>query len=102
MIKSVFTGQAMVFAKEYDGRTYYSTSIGKKKQDGTYENGYIDLQFKKGVEIPNKTKIDIKNGWLTFYLKDKKPTWQIFVSEFEMEGGDYEGFAQVSDEDCPF
>lgn len=102
MIKSVFTGQAMVFAKEYEGRTYYSTSIGQKNQDGNYENAYIDLKFKKGVEVPNKAKIEIKNGWLKFRMKDKKPVWEIFVSEFETEDSIPEGFMAVDDSDCPF
>jgi hypothetical protein len=84
-MKSTFEGQTMVFRKDHEGKVFYSTQLGKKKQDGTYDNAYIDLQFKKGVDIPNRTTINVENGWLTFWLnKDKKPVWQVFVSDYEV------------------
>lgn len=108
MIRTQITGQTKVFRKDYEDRALYSTSIGKKKQDGTWDNAYINLQFKKGTDIADGTMIDIQNGWLTFYMnKDKKPVWQIFVSEFESEIPDgfeeVEDFAQLEDDsDIPF
>ena len=99
MLKSSFSGEVMVFAKEYNGRTFYSIGLSKKLQDGTYENGYMDVVFKKGVEVPNKTKINITEGWLTFYNKDKRTVQQIFISKFETESG----FIPMDDsEPCPF
>lgn len=108
MIRTEITGTTKVFRKDYEDRALYSTSIGKKKQDGTWDNAYINLQFKKGVDIADGTMIDIKNAWLTFYLnKDKKPVWQIFISEFETldvpDGAIPEGFAVLEeDEFIPF
>lgn len=103
-MQNKFEGKTMVFRKDFNDRAFYSTTIGKKKQDGTYDNGYINLQFKKGVEMGDRTTIDIKNGWLTFYLKEKTPVWQIFVSEFEVLASPNaipEGFMAL-DDDCPF
>jgi hypothetical protein len=108
MIRTQVTGTTKVFRKDYEGRALYSTSIGKKKQDGTWENAYINLQFKKGVDIADGTMIDIQNGWLTFYMnKEGKAVWQLFISEFEGEIPD--GFEQVEDyaalddsDDIPF
>lgn len=103
MIRTQITGTTKVFRKDFDERAVYSTSIGKKKMDGTWDNAYINLQFKKGVDIADGTMIDIQNGWLTFYInKDKKPIWQIFVSEFE--GGEIpDGFSEITDlDDVPF
>lgn len=61
-------GETMIFKNEYG----YSTTISNKKQDGTYENMTIPVQFKKddveAQNIPTKTKINIKNGFLTFYV----------------------------------
>lgn len=61
-------GETMIFKNEYG----YSTTISNKKQDGTYENMTIPVQFKKddveAQNIPTKTKINIKNGFLTFYI----------------------------------
>lgn len=61
-------GETMIFKNEYG----YSTTISNKKQDGTYENMSIPVQFKKddveAQNIPTKTKINITNGFLTFYI----------------------------------
>lgn len=107
----------IVFKNEYNGKVYYSIGLSKKKQDGTYENGYITTQFKKDVELENKTKIRIKKSWIDFYVKDKKTIPYIFVSEFEVvplkETKPYEEFAiktesqigeqiQINPEDYPF
>ena len=101
-MKSAFTGETMIFRKDYEGRQLYSTTIGKKKQDGTYENGYIDVQFKKGVNLADKTKIEVINGWLTFYLnKDKKPVWQIFINEFEQLSHIPSGFKPEDESQVP-
>ena len=43
-----------IFRNDYNGRTYYRLGLSKKLQDGSYENGYIDCQFRKNVEILNK------------------------------------------------
>lgn len=77
-------GETMIFANEKDG---YSTTVSKKNQDGTYDNMYIAVNFKKGVVIENKTKIDITNGFLSFYkTREGLPRLKIVVMEFEIKG----------------
>jgi hypothetical protein len=111
-MKSQFSGETMIFAKEHNGRTLYSTSISKKNGE-SFDNAYIDVSFRKGMKLANKTKIDVKNGWLTFWLdREQKPHWQIFINEFECESQDVprtkppeipEGFAALEDDDdIPF
>lgn len=74
----------MIFVKEYNSKKYYKVGLSKKKQDGTYENGYVDIQFKQGIEFENKDQIYIKDAFLTFYKsKDKATIPYIFVMEFE-------------------
>lgn len=74
----------MIFVKEHNGKKYYKVGLSKKKQDGTYENGYVDIQFKQGIEFENKEQIYIKNAFLTFYKsKDKATIPYIFVMDFE-------------------
>lgn len=75
--------EEMVFKNEYNGKVFYSIGISKKNQDGKYENGYINVRFKKDVELDNQTKIKIKKAWIDFYCKDRKTFPYIFVSEFE-------------------
>lgn len=111
MLRSDFTGDVMVFAKEHNDRTFYSIGLSKKKMDGTYLNGYINVSFRKGEVVPNKTKIEIKKAWLDFYVNRENHTVpQIFISEFDFmedrEGASKpaeapEGFAAL-DDDIPF
>jgi len=95
----------MVFRKDFDGRATYSTTISKKLQDGTWENAYIGVQFKKDVVLQDKTKMNITNGWLTHYMnKDKKPVYYIFAMDFELTEAPQvvEGFAEIDDSECQF
>ena len=73
----------MVFKKD----NKYSIGISKKKQDGSYENAYIKVEFNKDVELEDRTMITIKNAWLSFYNWEyqgkKGTTWVIKCSEFE-------------------
>lgn len=93
MLRNNFTGETMIFRND---KGFYSTTISntKKNQDGTtsYDNAYINVNFKKGVDIPNKTKINVTNGWLTFDKYDNKQTgkketyWKIFINEYTIVG----------------
>ena len=74
----------IVFRNDYNGKIFYSIGISKKKQDGSYENGYINVRFKKDVELENQTKIKINKAWLDFYCKDRKTFPYIFISEFDI------------------
>lgn len=103
MLKIDISGDTMIFAKDYNGKMLYSTSLSKKDKDGEWENGFIPVQFRRGVAVANKTKIEIQNAWLSFYKdKDKRTVPYIFISEFE--GGDEipEGFAALDDMGIPF
>lgn len=74
----------MVFAREYQGRTYYSIGLSKKDKNGNWINGYKECQFKKDVKVENKTQIYIKKAWIDFWLdKDNKTHDFIFICEFE-------------------
>lgn len=73
----------MIFKKEFDGKTNYSMGMSKKKQDGTYDNGYMKVQFKKGNEpTGEQTKIYIKDAWLSFNLFEKKTYPYVFINEY--------------------
>ncbi len=75
------TGETMIFKNDKG----YSTSISSKKEDGSYENMFIAVNFKKGVEVENKTKINITDGFLSFYkTKDGLAKPKIVVMEYEI------------------
>ena len=76
----------MVFKNEVSGYTHYTIGLSNKKQDGTYENGYINCRFKKDVELENKSKIIIKNGFISFYkTKNNDTVPLLFITEFDKE-----------------
>lgn len=76
------SGNTMIFKGEYG----YSTAISKKNDDGTYDKMYLSIQLPKGTELENKTKINITNGFLTFYqTKEGLPKPKIVVMQFEPE-----------------
>ncbi|MCI9585681.1 MAG: hypothetical protein HFH45_03495 [Bacilli bacterium] len=80
-----FNYPIMIFRKDFDNGTVYRMGISKKKQDGSYENGYINCQFKRDVELDNKTKILPSDAWLTFYkTKDGQTVPYVFINQFEL------------------
>lgn len=72
----------IIFRQEKDGKRFYSIGLSRKDQNGNYINGYMTAVFKKDVDIPNQTKIKIKDAWLGFNLKDKKTYPHIFINDF--------------------
>lgn len=77
------TGKTTIFKNE---KGQYSTSISNKKEDGSYDNMYITVNMPKGVELENKTKIEITKGFLSFYkTKEGLPKLKVVIQEFKTE-----------------
>ena len=74
-----------IYKNEFDGKVSYAIGLSKKKEDGTYENGYMPVRFKKDVSLDNKTKIKIKQAWIDFYKIEKKTFVYLFINDFEKE-----------------
>ena len=76
------TGRTLIFKSNYG----YSTTISTKNQDGTYKKMYVSVQLPKGVELENKTFIEITSGFLSFYTdKNGIPKIKIVVMDFNQE-----------------
>lgn len=76
--------EEMIFKSEYNDKPVYRIGLTKKDKEGKYIKGYMTVNFKKGVELDNMTKIKIKNAWLDFYKVDVKTIPVIFISDFEV------------------
>lgn len=72
------TGEILIFRNEFG----FSTSISRKNQNGEYERMYISVQLPKGIELENKTKINITKGFLSFY-KNKQGLSQVKIVVME-------------------
>lgn len=62
--------------------TTYTLGISSKDKDGNWVNGYLDCQFKKGVELYNKAKIEITNSFFTVSDYQGKKYNKLFIMEF--------------------
>ena len=69
----------------YDGQygPSYSIGLSKKTQDDKVEYGFFPCRFRKGVELQNKTKIKIRNAFISFNKKNDKTYPYIFINSFE-------------------
>lgn len=115
-MKSSYEGLATVFRHERNGRVWYTVAIGQTNMDGETEYGYKQIQFRRGVDVADHAKINIKNAWEKFYTnKNDEVVFYIFVYDFELVEGNakmpqkpmvkhedpQQAFEEI-DEDVPF
>ena len=82
-MKSSYTGHAKVFRHERDGRVWYTVAITQTNQDGSKEFAYKPIKFKRGVDLADKTEIEIRNAWEKFYKnRNDEVVFYIFVNDF--------------------
>ena len=92
-MKSTYTGPATVFRHDKNGHTFYSVAVSRKNSEGDTIFGYKLVQFKKGVDLADRTKIDIRNGWETFYVnKDGETIFYVFIADFTLQQGSAVGY----------
>ena len=106
------SGETIIFRNDHDGRDgkwyTYATGVSSKRQDGSYVNDYLDVRFRKGVVVENKTKINIKNGFLTVreFTVNGAPRKKLELMVLEFDISDFvpeqQGFTALSDSDVPF
>lgn len=92
--------EEMIFRREQEDKISYSIGLSKKKEDGSYEKGYIPVRFRKGTELKNQTRIKIQEAWLDFFKLDKKTIPYIFINKFTL-ASDFEAIKQVQDRMLP-
>lgn len=79
----------MIFKFEDNGKVKYTYGVGKKKKDSQeYDNAFFPIQFKQGVNIPDKSKIMLINAFPSFYSWEfqgkKGNTFYIMCTEFDI------------------
>ena len=56
----------IIFRNEPEGNrkfVTYNVSFGNKNEDGSYRNGSFEIAMPRDTDLPDKTKIIIKNAW---------------------------------------
>ena len=81
-----------VFSSNYQGRDYYKIQLTQKNYDGSEFKFYINVQFKKGVTLPNVdgkgTDIIIKKAYENFRPNPKdeyNPIMYLLIVDFEIK-----------------
>lgn len=110
-MKSSYSGPATIYRHEHNGRVSYTLPIILNNVDGEKEVAYKQVQFRRGVEVADRTKINILSAWEKFYkTKDDVVVFYIFVNEFTDQEGkpvepkpepQQEEFEEI-DDDVPF
>lgn len=123
-------GSILTIYKDEQGKYKIYIKGTEVQEDGSIQDIYMSkkVQFKKGVEVKNKSKIEVIKGWSSCYriktdelTEEGKPKYKYFdkyfISEFNLleEGVDepqkprqqtqakQEDFSfSVSDDDLPF
>ena len=89
----------MIFKKEINGKVHYRAGLSNKKQDNTYDTTYIDVKLPKGIDLDNKTKIEITKGFLSFFkTKEGTTIFYIIVQEFSKENATQEKTSYTTEE----
>ena len=76
-----------IWRNGYNGKMYYTTSIANKKEDGKYDNYYIDVQIPKDAVVDNGENVLVKRGFISFY-RDKNGLAKLKVVILELENSD--------------
>ena len=64
--------------------TTYALMVSSKDTQGNWHNGFIECNFRKGVEVNNKAVIKITNSFPVVDEYNGKTTTKIFVLDFEV------------------
>jgi hypothetical protein len=82
-MRSSYEGPATVFRHDHNGRAFYTVAIMQTNMDGEKEYAYKPVQFKRGVEVEDHARINIKVAWEKFYkTKDDEVVFYIFICDF--------------------
>lgn len=112
------SGVMRVYGHEFETKNRksfirYSTSIGRKNEDGDYENAYLTVFFPKNdaPDIEGSFEVNITKGFMTLNVYDKgkgknaehivEPAVMVQEYVFVDDEQDYED-DQEDDEDKPF
>lgn len=73
-------GKVVIFKKTFEDKNVsHSISISSKKEDGSYDNEYLQVRFfEQGLELEKKLKegvnnVNINDSFLSFYRNKDNP-----------------------------
>lgn len=83
--------EVMIFKSD---KGYYSIGMSRKDRNNQFYHGYLPCMLKNGLSVENKTRIKIKEAFISFYIKDDKTIPYVMILSFE-ELGEKENYAKL-------
>lgn len=80
----------------------YSIGISSKDKNDEWVQGYMEVKFKKGVELANKTDIKIDNSFFVVEEYQEKKYIKIMITSFETVGDNFMDIPDGADLEIPF
>lgn len=75
-----------IFKTTVNEKNFYKIGISQRNHDGTTSQFYKEVKFKRGIDLPNKTDIIIRQGYenLRYNPLDKyNPISYLMITDFE-------------------
>lgn len=104
------TGLTTLFVEEKSGSKFFSTTISRKVEDGTYNNCSLDVRFSK-EKFPKESldkldpkfayKINILDGFLSVRTYKNKEGKEVRVIYLQVEDGELKDKKEISNKQKP-
>ena len=99
------TGLTTLFVEEKSGSKFFSTTISRKAEDGTYKNCSLDVRFSK-EKFPNESlnkldpkfayRLNILDGFLSVRTYQNKEGKEVRVIYLQVEDGELKDKKEIS------
>lgn len=99
------TGLTTLFVEERNGSKFFSTTISRKAEDGTYKNCSLDVRFSK-EKFPNESlnkldpkfayRLNILDGFLSVRTYQNKEGKEVRVIYLQVEDGELKDKKEIS------
>ena len=99
------TGLTTLFVEERSGSKFFSTTISRKAEDGTYKNCSLDVRFSK-EKFPNESlnkldpkfayRLNILDGFLSVRTYQNKEGKEVRVIYLQVEDGELKDKKEIS------
>ena len=99
------TGLTTLFVEERSGSKFFSTTISRKAEDGTYKNWSLDVRFSK-EKFPNESlnkldpkfayRLNILDGFLSVRTYQNKEGKEVRVIYLQVEDGELKDKKEIS------
>lgn len=80
-------GKIIIWQKAKNDKIIYTTSVGRKTEEGKWKNASMIVQLPKDKVVSNGTMINVLSGFLTWYPNENGyPQYKVVITDFDTKG----------------